>query len=227
MTDATDSPAVAEGQRVLSGRRLLWGIPALLYAVFVFWYTNTEGALSPEEVDEFAVGMAALGMPAEQVTHWRRFMEGDTGRQFLMVNLLHMRDTPGPVPGAPPLASAAEAMDRYMAHMYPQLIRRASHPVFAGNAVFESLDLVGIEGAEVWGSGALVRYRSRRDLAEIATHPATIGRHDFKVAALEKTIAFPVETALYLSDARLLLALVLLAGVALLDLVIYRRKPTA
>ena len=226
MTDATDSPAVAEGQRVLSGRRLLWGIPALLYTVFVFWYTNTGGALSPAEVEAFASKLSANGPPPEFVARWRGFMESDTGRQFLMVNILDQRDTPTPVPGAPPLASSGEAMDRYMEHMYPMLFSRACHPAFFGKAAFDSLDLLGIEGAETWDAGALMRYRSRRDLMEIATHPETGGRHDFKVAGLEKTIAFPAETVLYLSDARLLLALVLLAGVALLDLAIYRRKPT-
>ena len=35
--------------------------------------------------------------------------------------------------------------------------------------------------------------------------------------ALEKTIAYPIETTLYLSDPRLLLALVLLAITSLLD----------
>ena len=37
-----------------------------------------------------------------------------------------------------------------------------------------------------------------------------LSKHDFKVAALEKTIAYPVETALYLSDPRFLLALILI-----------------
>ncbi len=45
---------------------------------------------------------------------------------------------------------------------------------------------------------------------EVVTHPNMLSRHDFKVAALEKTIAYPVETVLYLSDPRFLLALILI-----------------
>jgi hypothetical protein len=35
-------------------------------------------------------------------------------------------------------------------------------------------------------------------------------KHEYKIAALEKTIAFPVETQLYLGDPRLLLGLIFL-----------------
>ena len=51
----------------------------------------------------------------------------------------------------------------------------------------------------------------------IIANPTTLSRHKFKLAALEKTIAYPVETDLYLGDPRLLLGLLLLALTALLD----------
>ncbi len=52
---------------------------------------------------------------------------------------------------------------------------------------------------------------------EIITHPDMQGRHEFKIAALDKTIAYPIEMQLYLSDPRLLLALILLIVTLLLD----------
>ena len=97
-----------------------------------------------------------------------------------------------------------------MEHMYSQLIKRACHPIFAGYVIHPSMDIVGIEGAEIWDQAALMRYKSRRAFMEVVTHPNMLSKHDFKVAALEKTIAYPVETALYLSDPRLLLALILI-----------------
>ena len=45
---------------------------------------------------------------------------------------------------------------------------------------------------------------------EVVTHPNMRSKHAFKVAALDKTIAYPVETVLYLSDPRFLLALILI-----------------
>ena len=52
------------------------------------------------------------------------------------------------------------------------------------------------------------------------------GPHDYKLAALEKTIAYPIETSLYLSDPRFLLALLLIALTALLDS-IGKARPSA
>ena len=71
-------------------------------------------------------------------------------------------------------------------------------------------------GMERWDSGALMRYRSRRDMLEISSNPAFRGSHDFKIAAMEKTIAFPLDPWFHLGDPRLLLAFVLgVIGLAL------------
>ena len=78
-------------------------------------------------------------------------------------------------------------------------------------------DSIGVEGVDVWDMGGLVRYRSRRDFLEIVTDPAFSGKHHFKAAALEKTIAFPVEPDFNLGDPRLLLGLLILSLSALAD----------
>ena len=104
-----------------------------------------------------------------------------------------------------------------MGHMIPELLKRACHPVLMGDAVNAAVYVVGIEGAEQWSAAAVLRYRSRRALMEIASNRDIAGPHDYKLAALEKTIAYPIETSLYLSDLRLVLALLLLTLTALLD----------
>lgn len=208
----------------MRARGLLWAIPAGLYLVFCGWYTNLSGALTSAEIERYAALLTEHGALPERVAQMRRFMETDTGAQFIMVNVIDMAHSPPAVEGAPPNATADDLMDRYMQYMWPALLRRACHPVFLGNAVFEALDVVGIEGARQWSRAALMRYRSRRDVLEIATNPAFSGSHAFKTAALEKTIAFPVGTQIYLSDLRLLLAIVLIAAVALADIAIYGRR---
>ena len=45
---------------------------------------------------------------------------------------------------------------------------------------------------------------------EIISSPAFRGPHHYKLAALDKTVAYPIETSLYMGDLRLLLALLLL-----------------
>jgi hypothetical protein len=69
-----------------------------------------------------------------------------------------------------------------------------------------------------------MRYRSVRDMLEISTNPAFSGRHEFKLAAMTKTIAFPTAPVVYLSDARILLFVLLLALVAVVDIVAFHRR---
>ncbi len=209
----------------MSKRGLLWGVPALFYVIFFVWYTELGGPLRPDEIEIFSGELQEVGLGPEQLERIRRFMEEDTGRQFLMVNNIDMNEDPPDVDGAEPGESADQLMDRYMEHMYVQLLKRASHPVIYGHAVFRVLDVVGIEGAESWDVGALFRYRSRRTFLEVISNPQTLGRHEFKVAALEKTIAYPIETVLYLGDPRLLLGLFLLSLTAITDIAVYGRRP--
>jgi len=201
----------------MSTRTRLWLIPALVYAAFFLWYTDLGGPLSDAEVDDFMATMTANGSDPEVIAFVERFAREDSGRQFLMVNNIDLNENPPAVEGAEPGESADQLMARYMEHMIPALLSRACHPVLVGSAVYPTMDLVGIEGAENWDQGALFRYRSRRSFLEIVTDPVFRGKHHFKTAALDKTIAYPIETSLYLGDPRLLLGLILVALTALLD----------
>lgn len=208
----------------MSARLKIWLLPTLLYAIFLFWYTDLKGPLSDAEIDAFHTQMRSNGSDPELVAFIERFAREDSGKQFLMVNNIDYNEHPPNVPGAEPGESAQQLMGRYMEHMFPALLKRASHPVLMGPAVYPTMDVVGIEGAEAWDQGALFRYRSRRDFLEIVTNPAFSGKHHFKTAALDKTIAYPIETALYLGDPRLLLGLILLALTALADLLRLSRQ---
>ena len=61
-----------------------------------------------------------------------------------------------------------------------------------------------------WDSGLLVRYRSRRDIMETIEMMSNSGDdlHAFKIAAVKKTIAFPLDPWGNPGDPRILLALV-------------------
>ncbi len=209
---------------VMNSRTILWVTPLVAYLLFTFWYTNTGGPLTASEIIEFVEKFEGGGRSGEQLGGIIKFMETDTGRQFLMLNNIDMNETPGDVEGAEPGETANQLMGRYMEHMYPELFKRASHPVYVGTAVHTAMDIVGIEGAQEWDTAALMRYRSRRDLMEIASNPAFQGKHHFKVAALTKTIAYPLENTLNFSDPRFLLALILIAVIALVDIGVYGRR---
>ena len=175
----------------------------LLYGVFWFWYTPSGEPLTDKEISFYLDQIDS----AEGRARIESFAREDTGRSFYMLNALDLDESPGSIDGAPAGADGQQLMDLYMEHMLPALLARASHPTFFGAAVGKSMEVVGVENAETWDTGALVRYRSRRDLLDIVTNPDFRGRHHFKVAALEKTIAYPIETPFFPGDLRLLLGL--------------------
>ena len=201
----------------MSTRLKIWLTSALIYLSFFAWYTDMQGPLTDIEVEEFVAALTAAGNDPEEIAMIEQFGREDSGRQFLMVNNVDYNENPPRVEGAEPGEDAEQLMARYMEHMFPALLARASHPAVMGPAVFRTMDLAGIEGAEQWDMNALFRYRSRRTFLEIVTNPAFSGKHDFKAAALDKNIAFPIEPKLYLGDLRLVLGLFLLALTALID----------
>jgi len=194
----------------------IWITLAIIYGLFFTWYTDFGGKLSDDEIKSYYSKFESNALKDGRVLDPRgmdliqKFMEEDSGKQFLMVNVIDMSENPTFPDGTVSEESADNLMNEYMKHMYGEILKRASHPVFIGSAVNDSMDLVGIENAEVWETAALFRYKSRRAFLEIVTHPDMNSKHKYKIAALEKTIAFPVETQLYLGDPRLLLGLIFL-----------------
>ena len=194
----------------------VWVALTIIYGLFFTWYTDLGGKLSDDEIKSYYSKFESNALKDGRVLEPRimellqKFMEEDSGKQFLMVNVIDMSENPTFPDGTVSEESADNLMNEYMEHMYGELIKRASHPAFIGNVVNGSMDLVGIENAEVWETAALFRYKSRRAFLEIVTHPDMNSKHKYKIAALEKTIAFPVETQLYLGDPRLLLGLIFL-----------------
>lgn len=188
-----------------------WTVCGVIYAAFFYWYTSFGGPLSDEEIQQY---MAYFERQADRLDRkglerMRYFMETDTGDDFVMINVIDIYDVPLQVEGVIPGETSDEVMGKYTAYMYPAMFSRASHPVIAGAAANVAMDLMNAPGMERWDQGAGIRYRSRRDLLEIATNPAFSGSHTFKVAAMEKTIAFPIDPWFHFGDPRLLFALIL------------------
>jgi hypothetical protein len=202
---------------------LLWFVLGALYALFLAWYDGGGGPLSPAEVERYVGLLEERGVAAERIAKVREFLEADRGSDFVMANFIHFRAEPLQVGEVRAGDSAQQALDRYMAHMYPALLRRACHPVIAGPVMARALDVWGVENAEQWSMVGLVRYRSRRDMIEIATDPAFRDAHRYKDAAMEQTIAIPIEPAFELGGPRALVAGALLLLGSLLRLVRRRR----
>ena len=192
----------------------IWIPTSIIYISFFLWYTNLGGKLTSEEIDFFSKKMfenqlESSNMNEDTRTVFLDFMKNDTGNQFIMVNVIKLNDDPPNVKGANPGEDAVSLIGRYMEFMYPELLIRASHPIFAGSSVGKVMDKVGIEGLDNWDRAALMRYKSRRALMEIVINPEMTGRHDFKIAAIKHTLAYPVEVQLNPADPRGIFLLIL------------------
>ena len=195
----------------MTATKWTWLVIAAAYLAFFSWYTSFKGPLTPAEIEHYMTlsEQQDPGASAEDRARIRAFMEEDTGDDFVMINVIHLYDEPLQIEGVEPDDTTDEVLAKYMEYMFPAMLSRASHPVFQGSAVSTAMDIMNADGMESWTAGAGVRYRSRRDVLEIGTNPAFEGRHEFKVAAMAKTIAFPVDPFNYLGDPRLVLALLL------------------
>ena len=198
----------------MTASRIRWSVIFLLYAVFHIWYGGNGSPLSADEVEHYAARARELAGP-EAEERFRKFASGDDGKQFVMVNLNKYRERTQYRDGREVDQPPREVEQRYLADVLPKLLVRACHPVIvvdpiltiAGEGEFERTD---------WERIALARYRSRRDLLEQVVRLKDSDLHDFKVAALEKTIAYPLDPWFQLGDPRLLLAMLLtIAGLGL------------
>ena len=179
----------------------------VLWIAFLCWYTSFGGPLGDAEIEEFVARMEQNGVEPERIALWRGFMESDTGDDFAVVNFMDLKDEPDRIEGIGPDETSEAVLARYTRPFFRRMMPRATHPVVLGSAAHRAIDLWGIEGAEDWTLFGMVRYRSRRDLMEVASSvSASASIHEFKIAAMEKTIAFPIDPWFQLGDPRLVLA---------------------
>ena len=180
---------------------------ALLYALFWIWYVGFRRKVTPDEVETTMalVENAGHGNPKQREA-LRRFLAEDDGREFVMVNLLHLKQ---------PVSESRRKLDTYQKIFLGKLLRKAGHPVFFARAASGNIENVNCDAADDWGAAAMVRYRSRRDFMEML--PDTVGseHHGLKLDAMEKTFAFPASDWFMFGGPKLMVGL-WIAVVALL-----------
>ena len=196
--------------------KTVWGVLTILFAAFFSWYTSFGGPLSDQEIDYYLQKFQEQeDATRDDIERLEKFLREDTGDDFVMVNLIEVYETPLPIEGVREGDSSTDVLDKYMEFMWPELIKRASHPIWMGDSASKAMDLMNADGMETWTRAAGMRYRSRRDLVEIGSNPEFAGSHAYKVAAMGKTIAFPIDPWFQLGDLRIMLALTLmLVGLA-------------
>ena len=171
----------------------VWAGALILYGAFSLWYNSwPRGPLSPEEIEGYVEHFdSSPEATPERSKVVRDFLAADDGGEFFMVNLIRMHEGEVAAPGEDP-APASTVLDRYTRHILPALFRRAGHPVLLGPAAGRYVEHWGVEADPGWSLVGVMRYRSRRDMMEIATDPAFGPAHVYKIAAIANTLAFPI-----------------------------------
>lgn len=201
---------------------VIWLGAAGLYAAFRLWYDNWRGPLRPEEVERHLAALQpTAGAALNDLPALRRFLEEDDGREFTMLNLVRIApgEVPHPETGVP--TPAAKLLRGYIAGFLPTLLRTGGHPALQARKVGPYIDAWNAAPDPGWTIVGMVRYRSRRDMARLATAPRFTAAHPFKAAAIPVTFSFPTQiSGGLLLGPRVWVALVLALAAALLQLAV-------
>lgn len=177
----------------------IWGAAGVLYIAFVAWYFNWSGPLTPTEIDTYMAAFhEAKGSANTDAKIFRKFLEDDDGSEFVMQNLVKFHDNKIPHPVSGELTSPRTVLNAYFAPFSSALFKRAGHPVIASQKVGGYIDSWATAADPDWDLVSLIRYRSRRDLAQLVVDPFFEDIHVFKNAAIKETASFPTQTAISL-----------------------------
>ena len=202
----------------------MWAGAIALYAVFAAWYFNWRRPLPAAEASDYLARIQAANPHADDrndVETIRRFLADDDGRQFFMVNLVRLAPEPVADPVTGERRPAREVLEGYTGVFIRALLRRGGHPAIFARKVGGYVDAWGVEPDPGWTMLGYMRYRSRRDMAELVCDPRFAGAHDYKFAAMPRTFSFPTQPVLMaLVSPAVTVALVLALAAALVHLAV-------
>lgn len=200
---------------------IIWATAAILYTIFWLWYVGFRRPLSTKEIDHYIGKLEQLtdGNP-ESMANMRQFLENDTGKSFAMVNSIVLKKMPDLVDGVKEGEQSLEVLMNYVKPFMKMMIRRGGIAIFQGRAAGKSVDVINIDNADEWQICGINRFRSRRDMMEILTNPKFHEKHELKFAALDKSIAYPVDPWFQLGGFPLTVALILALIAAILHIIL-------
>ncbi len=156
-------------------------VPMAFFLAFAYWYQGNSERLTSDEVSRYIKIIESQPQKPggrHNIPALRDFLENDDGKPFYTINLYKYYDQATYHDDQMPAITGREAFDRFTRVMVPLLIQHASHPVFGSNQV--------LQGLSSWDRLVIVRYRSRRDIADIFASSEFAEASQHKWAALER-----------------------------------------
>lgn len=194
----------------MSKAKWIWlGAVALIYAAFWVWYGGNGDPIDPAEGEamvaeiEQLYGFDTNNLPEGHfVRNMRDMIPNDDGKDFYAVNLENLKET----------EAGREADRKYVSVVFPKLLERGGHPVFAGSVAGL---MMGTYGGQIDRVG-VVRYRSLYDQLDMVRDPEFVAGEPYKMASLEHTEVFIVRPTITFLQMRMivggLLLLIVIAG---------------
>lgn len=192
---------------------IIWSTALILYAIFWLWYVGIRRPLSKKEIDIYLEELKKYsGYKHQDLSGIRAFLENDTGKSFVMVNSIVLKKTPDMVAGVKEGDTSLATLINYHKPFMKMMFKKGGLGIFQGRVAGKSFDVINIDNADDWQISGINRFRSRRDFMEILTSPLFHEKHELKFAALDKSIAYPVDPWFQLGG----LATVVALGLALI-----------
>jgi len=165
-------------------RQILMGILTMPLLALVIWYHGGSEKLSAEEVESYLSiikGQDQIPGGRHDLKALRSFLEGDDGKPFYTVNLYKFHPIAQYKLGSEYFNKSAggsgkDAFDRFSKVMVKLLVSHSSHPIFSSNWVHDD--------SSNWDKLVIVRYKSRRDIAELFASNEFADVNEHKWAAL-------------------------------------------
>ena len=200
----------------------VWPVAAVLYLGFRLFYDNLRGKLTQAEIDTVLARAEAQGAgEVNDLSIVRTFLEDDDGKEFVMVNLVRVPDTTVTDPDTGTQVPASDMMKAYSKAFMPRLIKRGGHPALAMRKVGGYVDAWKVAPDPGWTIVGFMRYRSRRDLAQMVVDPTFGDAHKYKLLGVEETFSFPTQPFIRVyASPRVTVFLILALAAALAQLVI-------
>lgn len=184
-------------------------VSSAFFLIGVYWYTPTAAPLTESEVDAY---MAVYSEQTRryQVRHdmdaLQQFLLQDDGKPFYTVNLYRFHEEAAYAVDSRFSGSGVDAYGRFSAVMIKLLAARASHPVFGSHWSDAQ--------ASNWDRVVVVRYRSRRDMANLFATRGFAAASEHKWAAIKDNERMLVQ-AVHLPDGLAVAAIMAAIGLVI------------
>lgn len=172
------------------------GVAVFILMALMYWYQWSARTLTLSEVDAYMAEIEAQTEnpgPQHDLPALRKFLEEDDGKPIYTANMYVFNEVADYPEDSGFGGTGEEAYDRFSSVMISLMTKRGSHPVYGSHWADEA--------NSKWDRIVIIRYRSRRDLADLFATDAYAEASLHKWASLRKHDRMLVQ-ALHIPDGR-------------------------